>query len=110
MELSRKAVYPVHKMDINTYCAANGMDITCYTGTGKEDNHVDYCINLHYFDMPRQHQAKKKLCWKHLSKPNEIQKHTLDVCQNHYIIQDSKWDALTKFGIYEPGKNRIIQK
>ena len=103
-ELSRKAVYPVHKMDINTYCAANRMDITCDTGTGEEDNLLDYCINPHYLDMPRQHQAEKKLGWKCLSKPNEIQKHTLGVCQDHYIIWDNKWDALTKLGIYEPGK------
>ena len=90
MELSRKAVYPVHKMDINTYCTANGMDITCDTGTGEEDNHLDYHINPHYFDMPRQHQAKKKLGWKCLSKPNEIQKHILSVLQSlEYMNQET---------------------
>ena len=45
-----------------------------------------------------------------IAKPNEVQKHTLGVRQDYFVIKDSKWDPLNKVGLYEPWKNKVIQK
>ena len=62
----------------------------------------DYHINPHYFDLPHSHKAKKNMNVHRVAKPNEVQKHTLGVRQDYFVVKDSKWDPLKKVGLYEP--------
>ena len=120
MELSWKAVYPVHKLDlVSDDCVAHEIcnDENCVIEVSKktttEDEELimlDYRINPHYFDLLRSHKAKKNLDACRIAKPNEVQKHTLGVRQDYFVDKNSKWDPLKKVGLYEPWKNKVIQK
>ena len=120
MELSQKAVYPVHKLDlVSGDCVAHEIcnDENCVMEVSKktttEDEELimlDYHINPHYFDLPRSHKAKKNLDIHRIAKPNEVQNHTLGVRQDYCVVKDSKWDLLKKVGLYEPWENKVIQK
>ena len=124
MELSRKAVYPVHKLDmVSEDCVAHDIcnDKNCLMEIGQvaesNDNDkgeellmLDYRINPHYFDLPWSHKAKKNMNVYRIAKPNEVQKHMLGVRQDYFVIKDRKWDLLKKVGLYEPWKNKVIQK
>ena len=124
MELSRKAVYPVHKLDVvSEDCLAHVIcnDENCLMEAGQvaesNDNDegeelmmLDYHINPHNFDSPHSHNAKKNMNVRRTAKPNEVQKHMLGVRQDYFVIKDSKWDLLKKVGLYEPWKNKVIRK
>ena len=71
---------------------------------------LDYHINPHYFDLPCSHKAKKNMNVHRIAKPNEVKKHMLGVRQDYFVVKDSKWDPLKKIGLYEPWKNKVIQK
>ena len=71
---------------------------------------LDYHINPHYFDLLHLNKAKKNLDVRGIAKLNEVQKHTLGVRQDYFVVKDSKWDPLKKVGLYEPWKNKVIQK
>ena len=124
MELSRKAVYPVHKLDmVSEDCVAHEIcnDENCLmevgqvhesteNDEGEELIMLDYHINPHYFDLPRSHKAKKIMNVHRIAKPNEVQKHMLGVKQDYFVIKDSKWDPLKKVGLIELWKNKVIKK
>ena len=120
MELSWKAVYPVHKLDlVSDYCVAHKIcnDENCVMEVSKktttEDEELimlDYHVNSHYFDSPCSHKTKKNFDVHRIAKPNEVQKDTLEVRQDYFVVKDSKWDLLIKVGLYEPWKNKVIQK
>ena len=120
MELSWKAVYPVHKLDVvPNDCVAHEIckDKNCVMEVGQKtttENEelimLDYRINPHYFDLLCSHKAKKNLHVHRITKPNEVQKHTLGVRQDYFVVKGSQWDLLKKVGIHEPWKNKVIHK
>ena len=106
METRRKSVSPVHKLEtaINVKMASIDDELNDFV------EGVDEGINAHYFDIPRMHKAQKKDKFKPIARPNEVQKHTLVIRQEPYVINDSKVDPLTKSCTYDPANNPIIQK
>ena len=106
METTRKSVYPVHKLEmtINDDMGSIDDDSTDFV------EGVDDRITVHYFDIPRMHKAQKKDKFKPIVRPNEVQKHTLGIRQERYVINDSKVDPLTKSRIYDTHNNPILLK
>ena len=49
MELTRKSVYPVHKLD--AISGDSTMDDTSNEGTDTVDDNVDYRIKAHYLEL-----------------------------------------------------------
>ena len=106
METMRKSVYPVHKLEttINDDMGSIDDDSTDFV------EGVDDRINVHYFDIPIMHKAQKKDKFKPIARPNGVQKHTLGIRQERYVINDSKVDPLTKSHIYDTHNNLILLK
>ena len=55
-------------------------------------------------------KPKIKPGFTNISKPHEVSKHTMPICQDEYVIRESKIDFLTKLGKFEDINDPILDK
>ena len=99
MELTRRSVYPSHKIDVP--------DIEEDT-TGSEE--VDSCIWPHYFDLPNDSKCSIKKKFVPLSKPNEVERKCVGVCPDFFHVNESKITAFVKLGIFDEKWKSLLEK
>ena len=104
MQTKQKSVYPIHKFDI----AEQGEICTTADSSSIHSDCYDFRINPYYFDQVIPDKPVRKYGFKGLSKPHEIQKHTLPLHQEQYVINQSKIDSLVKLNIYDDNQDALI--
>ena len=93
-------MYPVHKLDVFNPDSDNADD---------SRDAPDFQINQHCFNMVLPDKPKKKDGFMNISKPHEVSKHIMPICQDEYVIREAKL-TLTKLGRFEDMNDPILDK
>ena len=104
MERTRKAVYPVHKLDRLIAKHVDDTDVFM------EHDGLDFHINKHYFDYLH---TEKHSVWKEfvqLVKPDDIQKGTMHLRPLYFSFDQSHYSNTKKLGLFDDTDNlRMIE-
>ena len=95
MGMTRKSVYPVHKLDVfdphyfKNQCSDNADD---------SQDVRDFQINQNSFNIVLPDKPKKKAGFMNILKPHEVSQ---PIFQDECVIRESKIDFLMKLGKFE---------